>query len=166
MTVTPEILVAHNETLLTQDAVYPFYKWVTHVQTVPRGQYAVTVNEPFQSRCPTKLYVCLVSAEAFNGNYQKNAYHLQNYGIRSAAFLKNNQSWPDRPLEMDFVRRELTNAYESLLKTAGKSDSQFPFDIGMKRFQDGFTILAFDLESTASDALDYVTETDNAHTAL
>jgi hypothetical protein len=164
--VSPEVILAHNEILQTKPAVYPYYKSALKSFTVPQGQYTASVEDPFQSVLPSKLYVFFVSAAAFNGDYRKNPFFYQHYNIQSAAFYVDGLSVPNQPLKMDFAHRDFIVAYNSLLDTAGKTEANTPFDISPSRFSDGFTILAFNLESSAVDSLDSWVRPISAHARL
>lgn len=153
--VSPEIILAHNEVLQNKPAIYPHYKSAIKTYTVPRGQYTVNIDDPFQGTIPSKLYVFFVGAQAFSGEYQKNPFYYYHYDVRSAGFYVDGNSVPNQPLETNFNQREIVTAYNALLDTAERTDPLTEFDITPQRFMDGFTILAFNLESNTSSSLDY-----------
>ncbi len=115
---------------------------------------------------PSKVFIWFVSSDAFNGAYDKNPFNYRDFDIRTAGFYVDGLSLPNQPLEMNFTHRDIISAYGALVETAGKSDSSTHFDINTKRFGDGFTILAFNLESTAVDTLDYWAKPRVAHARL
>ena len=73
---------------------------------------------------------------------------------------------PNQPLAMDFTHREYVTAYNALLETAERSDPLTEFDIMPQRFMDGFTILAFNLEASTSNSLDYWVKPTLGHSRL
>lgn len=166
ITVSPEVILAHNETLKTKPAIYPYYKTDLKSYTIPKGQYSVNIDEPFQSNIPTKLYVFFVNSSAFNGDYGTNPFNFHHYDLRSAAFYVDGVSVPNQPLHTSFSHREITSAYNALLETAGKIDPEANFDIDIKRFLDGFTIFAFNLEAMASSSIEYWVQPKSAHSRL
>jgi hypothetical protein len=166
ITVSPEVILAHNETLESKPAIYPYYKSDLKTFTIPKGQYSHSIDDLFSGKIPSKLYVWFVSAAAFNGDYSRNPFNYQHYGIRTAGFYVDGQSVPNQPLQLDFTHRDVVTGYTALLDTASKSHPNSEFDIDIKRFTDGYTILAFNLESTTTDSLYYWVRPTIAHSRL
>ena len=80
-TVSPEILLAHADTLIHTPACYPYYKSLLKTFAVPRGQYSVTLDSPFKNIIPKKLFLCLISSAAYNGDFSRNALEFDNFEI-------------------------------------------------------------------------------------
>ncbi len=79
----------------------------------------------------------------------------------------DGQSVPNQPLETNFKYRDIVSCYAALLDTSGHSDPNSEFDIDIKRFMDGSTILAFNLEATSTaNSLDYWVKPTVAHSRL
>ncbi len=166
VTVSAEVLLAHNEILQTKPALYPFFRTDMKTYTVPKGQYTHIIDEPFRSIIPSKLYVFLVRSDAFNGDLTKNPFNFQHFNIRSIAFYSDGLSVPNQPQKMNFGTRDFISAYNALLDTAGRSDTNTEFDINTKRYGDGFTVFGFNLESMTSHSMDYWSKPSTAHTRL
>jgi len=166
ITVAPEVILAHNEILQHKPAVYPHYKSSLKTFNVPEGQYTFTVENPFQSGVPAKVFICFVSSESFNGKYTKNPFNFKHYDVKSCGYFIDGVSHPNQPMETDFAHRDVILAYKALLDTCGRTDQDTNFDIDLKRFMDGYTILAFNLEASVSDTLDYWSKAKVGHSRL
>ena len=55
ITVSPEVILGHSETLKTNPALYPHYKTVLKPYTFPKGQFTVNIDQPFEPVIPSKL---------------------------------------------------------------------------------------------------------------
>lgn len=165
VTVSPEVILAHGTILEASPAVYPFYKSIFKTFTAQRGQYSHAIEAPYGSKVPSKLYVFFTDATSFNGDYKRNPFNLKHNDVRSAAFYINGVSAPVGPIQTRFSVREVVEAYTALLQTAGKSDYGEPFDVNLKRFMDGTTILAFNITS-AHTSPNYLSQVAEAHCRL
>ena len=167
VTVSSEIIIAQDEILKTYPAKYPFHKWEMLTYTIPKGQYTVTIENPFQGKLPSKVYLAMTPSLNYNGHYKRNPYHFKDFDLNTVAFLKNGQSIPYDILKTEFSEfysPDLTTAYQALLQAAGRTEG--PFDINYKRFNDGFTILGFNIDPLSTDSLEYWKKTESAHTRL
>lgn len=164
--VSPQIILAHNEILQNVPAKYPYFATSMKQFAATKGQYTVSMDDIYQGRVPTKLYVCFVSDETQTGSYNKNPFNLKHYNISSAAFYLNGLSVPDQPQQLDIEHFDIITAYNNLLRTAEKSDISEPFAITPKDFTDGYTILGFNIDSASTQSLEYWTRPKHGHTRL
>ena len=151
VTLSPELLLAVNESTKLKPASYHFDSSVIRTQSVARGMQTAVLNDLF-THCPEKLFVVLVASSAYVGNYQSNPFNFQHFNISEIAFYHDNTSLPGKPLQLDF--RDTANnstflqAYENL-KALGA-----PYmNISYSDFHRGYTILAFDLRTDRTDDL-------------
>ena len=64
----PAVLLAYNETLQKQEALYPYKKSDVKCFGVPQGQYSVSIDDIFQGEIPDRLVLSLVASEALSGS--------------------------------------------------------------------------------------------------
>ena len=75
----PAVLLAHNETLQKQDALYPYRKSDIKCFGVPKGQYSVSIDNIFQGEIPDRLVVSLVASEAFSSSVKRYPFCFGHY---------------------------------------------------------------------------------------
>lgn len=146
VTVSPWLLVQHNDLLRKSSALYPYRKTDIKVFTIPGGQFSYSMDDIFQGDVPIKVFAVLVSAEAYNGSFKKNPFVFKHYDLNFAGLYVDGQSVPGRPLQPNFAEGNYIEAYQALLQSTPDS---FQF-IERDEYNRGYTILAFDVNPTVA----------------
>jgi len=79
--VSPEIIAAHSELMLSEPATYCFTKTEIKKVTLPSGVYNSEINDPFTGRIPTELVIGLVQSHAAHGSFSKNPFYFHNHKV-------------------------------------------------------------------------------------
>lgn len=112
----------HGEALNQgNDAFYPFAK--SHVKTysVPKGQFAFSVDDLLRGRVPQRLIVGLASPSAFSGKYNNNPFNFCTFDYNKVGIYVEGKSVPSQPLQPKFSRALYTEAYDMLKKNKGRA---------------------------------------------
>ncbi|XP_041361916.1 uncharacterized protein F54H12.2-like [Gigantopelta aegis] len=136
------LIASHAKTLESTAAKYPFTQSDIKVASIPKGQLSFTWDQLFQNKCPNKVIVALVSAEAMNGDYKKNPYNFERFALSAIALYVDGESLPSQPLHVSDM--EYITAYNNLFE--GRRTPQ-GLPIGREDFNRGYVIYQFCLES-------------------
>ena len=136
----PAVLLAHNESLQKQEALYPYVKSDLKCFGVPQGQYAISVEDIFQGEIPDKVLVTLVSSEGYSGSYTRNPFDFNHYDCNYAAFNVDGRSVPSVPYEPNFESKQYVSSYVGL----GMEDKRNCL-ITKEDFAGGYAIYAFNV---------------------
>lgn len=151
VTVSPEIVMGHNEILKSATAKYPFWRSEIKHFAVSSGQYYFNKDNIFQGEVPTKMIMGLVSSKAMSGDYKKNPFNFQHYNVDNIAITVDGENIPGKPLTPKFSKDKGQNfitAYNTLF--SGKDDSGQFKGISRSDYPLGYTLYVFDLEPTLS----------------
>lgn len=144
----PEIVFAHEESLAKSPALYPYYDSVFKIGTASKDNSSFSCDNLFSSTVPSKIFVMLVSAEAYNGNYRMNPFFFTHANIASMNLRVDGYSLPaGKPYQTDFASNQCIEPYANLFKVLkfwGRNES---CDIPFQDFMNGYTIFAFDTDS-------------------
>ena len=108
----PAVLLAHNETLQKQEALYPYKKSDVKCFGVPQGQYSVSIDDIFQGEIPDRLVVSL--AEAFSGSLGCNPFCFAHYDCNFIALYVDGRAVPSVPYEPNYESKQFVSSYRSL----------------------------------------------------
>jgi hypothetical protein len=136
----PTVLLAHNDALQKQEALYPYTKSDVKCFGVPQGQYSVSVDDIFQGEIPEKLIVTLVASEAYSGSYRKNPYNFKHYDCNFVALYVDGRSVPSVPLEPNYESQHFVTSYLTL----GMHNKHHCM-IKKEDYNAGYCIYAFDV---------------------
>ena len=134
----PAVLLAHNETLQKQEALYPYRKSDVKCFGVPQGQYSVSIDDIFQGEIPDRLMVSLVASEAFSGSVKRNPFYFGHYDCNFIALYVDGRSVPSVPYEPNFEGKQFVSSFRSL----GLDNKPYCL-ITKEDYNAGYTVYAF-----------------------
>ncbi|XP_041375264.1 uncharacterized protein F54H12.2-like [Gigantopelta aegis] len=134
------IITAHSKMLQDTEAKYPFTKSNIKVATIPKGQLSFTWDRLFQNKCPNKIVVSLVSAEAVNGSYTTNPFNFAMYDLDSIVLYVNSESLLVQPLHVG--KKQYILAYNNLFE----GRESIGLDVSRNDFGSGYALYQFTLE--------------------
>ncbi|XP_041369720.1 uncharacterized protein F54H12.2-like [Gigantopelta aegis] len=134
------IITAHAKMLQDTEAKYPFTRSDIKVASIPKGQLSFTWDHLFQNKCPNKVVVALVSAEAVNGSYTKNPFNFAMYDLDTIALYMNGESLPAQPLHVG------SNQYISAYNSMFEGRESIGLDVSRQDFRNGYALYQFTLE--------------------
>lgn len=136
----PVVLLAHNDTLQKQEALYPYKKSDVKCFGVPQGQYGASIDDIFQGEIPDRLVVALVASEAFSGSFQGNPFNFFHYDCKFIALYVDGRSVPSVPYEPNFESHQFVSSYRSV-----GLDNKPNCIISKEDYSSGYTIYAFSI---------------------
>lgn len=146
VTVDADVFTAQAAVLGTGvTAKYPLRKTEINTYVIPKGSSSWTQNDIFQNRIPTFMAIGLVSSDGFQGNFQKNPFSLQGYGLNTLTVTNDGRVTPFKPLHMNFSTGECTEAYRTLLNGCEGHG------LRLEDFLSGFALYVYRLDDQAYD---------------
>ena len=122
-----------------------FERWELRQFSMPREIQKHTFGNLFGGTIPRKVIVGFVESGAAVGDAKKNPFNFQHKNLRSIFFTKNGQRFPTQPLETDFENKKTALAYYRTLRVLNYANEDCNRILTHKEFQNGSTIMAFDL---------------------
>jgi len=159
--IASHVRVAHEEQLLKMNAKYPMRK--VEIKFFTRGANRADLSEPnlVTGVLPKRVFMGMVSTDAFNGDRHKNPFNFQDFGIQSLVLRKNGMSVPFDRMTFDFDNNEYIKGYFGLLKTCDMwNDESTNNGISMSMYKHGHTLFGFNLspDSSLGENLNLITE--------
>ena len=87
-----EVILAHANLMQTTEASYPFKKSEVRAYNGNKGNTEVIIENPYESKIPTRFLLGMIDADSYIGNWRKNPLNFQHYDIQRAAFYIDDES--------------------------------------------------------------------------
>ena len=148
---SPNVVLAHNRALDQANARYFISRKEVKTFIIPQGTLDCYLNNVENGVLPRKIYVGLVSNEAYNGHNELNPFNFKNYSIRHIACYLDGTQYPQRPYTPDFNTKKYIREYFGLFETANQVKYNTNIDITREEFANGFTLFGFNFSPDLSD---------------
>jgi hypothetical protein len=167
VSVSASVEVAHAKVLQNSNALYPIHRVEMEQVSVPVGTRAMTRDNFFAGRVPTRLVVGLLSNEAVNGSLTKSPFHFQSFGLENLELSLDGEPAAGTPMSFDFTNKLYTRGYENLFEFLNKSYKDAGLDITYEDFGGGHALFCFDLTADGcGNCSDHVELTRNGNLRL
>ena len=67
----PEIILAHNEIMQMQEAIYPFKESKVRAYNGNKGNAEVIIENPYESKIPTRFLLGMIDTDSYIGKWGK-----------------------------------------------------------------------------------------------
>lgn len=146
----PQVVVAHNKALGVGNARYFITRKEVKSFIIQKGTLDCYLNNVENGVLPRKIFVGLVSNEAFNGSGEHNPFNFKNYSVRHIACYIDGAQYPLKPYTPDFNKKSYMREYFGLFEATNQVNNT-TIDITRDEFNDGFTLFAFNFLPDLSD---------------
>ena len=152
--VSSGVLLGHHEALKHANALYPFTRVEMMNHSVPAGDSNVTLYNICTKSVPSRLVVGMVTAEAYNGSFQKNPFNFQHFHVSNISLVVNESIVGGQPLVTNFDPvnangRDYVTAYNNMFSSTGTDGTNFGNNIKIEEFPEGYALFCFNLEPFA-----------------
>src|SRR5271156_10816 len=148
---SPSVLIGHARGLQTQNAIYPYIGHKIFTKLIKMGGLTDRAETFFHGVFPKGIILGLVDHEAYCGNYYKNPFNFQHFGLTSIEVLVNGHSIPQPAYKPDYdkgyVAREYLNFYLQLCAAGFIKDDM---GISLKDYVGGCALYVFNLSPDLS----------------
>ena len=154
----PEVIIAQENVLSTTPAVYPFWSSQFRTYSVSKGDTNMTVDSPFGSRIPSKLFIILVDSVSLNGEYKLNPLNLQTFDLNRVSIAVNGAQKPTgRQISPNFSEKLYQELYLSFLSACGHHmHPRLGLEVSYEEFAKGYCIIALDIDGHPAHELTYL----------
>ena len=149
-------------------ALYPIRRVECKILTIPANLPNVRQDNIFSGIIPNSFVVGLVHVDASTGEYNKNPYNFQHFGVTSVSLTANGQEIPFKLLTLKYPKDadgkidpandtelDFDEAYNTLFSGTGKIYSNAGLDITREDYPGGYALYAFDLTPYMCKSADY-----------
>ena len=149
-------------------ALYPIRLVECKILTIPANLPNVRQDNIFSGIIPNSFVVGLVHVDASTGEYGKNPYNFQHFGVTSVSLTANGQEIPFKLLTLKYpedddgkidsakdTELDFDEAYNTLFSGTGKIYSNAGLDITREDYPGGYALYAFDLTPDMCKSADY-----------
>ena len=149
-------------------ALYPIRRVECKILTIPVNQPNTRQDNIFSGIIPNSFVVGLVQVDASTGEYGKNPYNFQHFGVTSVSLTANGQEIPFKLLTLKYPKDangkidpandtelDFDEAYNTLFSGTGKIYSNAGLDITREDYPGGYALYAFDLTPDMCKSADY-----------
>ena len=149
-------------------ALYPIRRVECKILTIPANLPNVRQDNIFSGIIPNSFVVGLVHVDASTGEYDKNPYNFQHFGVTSVSLTANGQEIPFKLLTLKYPKAaegnidpakdtelDFDEAYNTLFSGTGKIYSNAGLDITREDYPGGYALYAFDLTPDMCKSADY-----------
>ena len=154
---TPETLLA-TECMLDkgENIYYQMKDTIITTRNIDDGIAHKQYEDLFSGKTPTQMIVGFVDAEAFIGNFYKNPYRFQDFGLSEIEFTINGTPTPCEGMKLDFENDVYLEGLASLYKVAGSLFKSKDIGIERKQYKNGVALFGFDIDPTFSQDYAYL----------
>ena len=149
-------------------ALYPIRRVECKILTIPANLPNVRQDNIFSGIIPNSFVVGLVHVDATTGEYDKNPYNFQHFGVTSVSLTANGQEIPFKLLTLKYpeddngkidpakdTELDFDEAYNTLFSGTGKIYSNAGLDITREDYPGRYALYAFDLTPDMCKSADY-----------
>ena len=149
-------------------ALYSIRRVECKILTIPANLPNVRQDNIFSGIIPNSFVVGLVHVDASTGEYGKNPYNFQHFGVTSVSLTANGQEIPFKLLTLKYPKDDdgkidpandteldFDEAYNTLFSGTGKIYSNAGLDITREDYPGGYALYAFDLTPDMCKSADY-----------
>ncbi len=147
--------LALERSMMQYTAKYPVRRVEIRTIHVNAGLRETPENAIFNGQIPRRVVIACVDADAYHGNYAKSPFNFKNYNIDEVSVNAGGQSYPPKPLAMDFEHNQYVQAFIQLFEGLGISDDNKGNTINLTKFKYGICVFAFDLSPDEDDGSDH-----------
>ena len=164
--VSPEVMMGHDAALEISDCVYPFARTDIRTFNIAEGNFGMNIEDIWQGEVPTRLVVGLVKSQGYNGDYHLNPFHFEHFNVSDMGFFVNGEATPRPAYKLDLENGIYLQGLNSLYKITGKTMENSDIGITRDTYQQGYTLIGFDVDPTTSPDFRYVGKPREGHTKL
>ena len=84
-----EVILAHANLMQTTEASYPFKKSEVRAYNGNKGNTEVIIENPYESKIPTKFLLGMIDADSYIGNWRKipSIFSIISISIKALLFI-------------------------------------------------------------------------------
>ena len=160
--INPAMILAHNQALSKNPAIYPFWRSDIKSFTVPIGGQTFMIDNIYHGNVPSKLIIAMVSNKSYSGDITTNPFNFLHKDINYLEVSVDGTIVPHRALRPNFSEGDYLPSYFTLMDS--DYHSKKGVIISAEEYPKGYSLFLFDLQSYLSE--DVMTNIGKGHVRL
>jgi hypothetical protein len=134
-----------------QPARYPLRRVNMKSCNLATGSLSWNEENLFSGILPKRIVVGMVDAVSYEGAYNKNPFNFKHNNLKYCSLLLDGKMIPQKPIVCDFEKGNTLRNYFTLLESTGKVFVDDGLDIDRTEYENGYSLIAFDLTPDLSE---------------
>jgi hypothetical protein len=155
----PHLVEAHNRALQKSTAKYPLTRCEVKAVTVPRDITSVHLDNIVQGLLPRRMFVCMVSNAAFNGNLRKDPFKFEDFNLNFIASYVDGVQIPSEAYKPDFQKGIYSREYLGLLRALNQNTTDSMIDFDKQKWKDTRCIFGFNYAPDMTNGMGDISHT-------
>ena len=158
-----EVILTHADLMQTTEASYPFKKREVRAYNGNKGNTEVIIENPYESKIPTRFLLGMIDADSYIGNWRKNPLNFQHYDIQRAVFYIDDESIVKPPYKLDPKIGQFIEPFMELYSILGKAGEDMDLGNDPNDFVNEMFILPLDVTPTSAANMEYYSKNEGRH---
>ena len=125
---------------------YPVQQIVVKPFNVASGTSSQILDSVFSNgELPSRLLVGMTLNSAYYGNYTKNPFHMQHFGLSHASLSFGGKTFPPNGYSLNLKENNFIECFHKLYEVFGRYPEDFSFGLDSEAWLNGNFLLPFDL---------------------
>jgi hypothetical protein len=145
------IVDAHTAALTKGSAKYPMCRGHVKAFNINTGTIDTIIDNAVNGVLPRRIFVALVSNEAFSGKLSKNPFEFKTYNLNYIAAHIDGKQYPIRAYTPDFEKGIYNREYLGLFESLNQITTDSTISLTPKEWANGNTIYGFNFAPDLGD---------------
>ena len=145
------VIEAHNVVLQKSNAKYPISRSFVKAFNVNSGNIDVSIDNAITGQLPRRVFIAMVTNDAFNGNYSKNPYNFQHFNLNHLAVYLDGEQFPLNAYKPNFDKKLFVREYMGLFESLNQLNTDSTLTLTKNEWADGNTIFGFNFAPDMAD---------------
>jgi len=149
--VNESVVHAHNVALSKATAKYPICRSMVKAFNVNSGNHTISIDNALNGQLPRRVFVAMVTNDAFTGNFAKNPYRFEHFNLNHLALYVGGEQHPINGYNPDFENKLYVREYLGLFEALNQLNTDSTLLLSKEQWANGNTIFGFNFAPDLAD---------------
>ena len=140
----PAIANDLNQSIARHNAKFPIRRVEVKTFTIGAGMRSKIEDHLFQGQLPKRVFLGMVSNEAFNGSVDTNPFFSQHFDLKKLEITCDGHNIYGRTFEPNFGQQRYLRSYMSVYQALSTPNQAQNCNIDYADYRDGYCFLGYD----------------------
>jgi len=145
------VVEAHNLALTKTNAKYPICRSMVKAFNINSGNIDVSIDNALNGQLPRRVFLAMVTNDAFNGNYSKNPFNFEHFDLNHLAIYLDGEQHPLNAYKPDFEKQLFVREYMGLFEALNQLNTDSTLILSKEQYAAGNTIFGFNFAPDLAD---------------
>ena len=141
----PAISNQLNQTIASHHAKIPIRRVEVKTFTINSGLRSKVEDHLFQGQLPKRLFIGMVTNEAYNGSFETNPFFFQHFNLSKMLVTSDGHSIYGKAFEPNFRSNQYLKSYLSLYQALASQNQVQNCNIDYEEYRGGYCFWGYDL---------------------